>query len=315
MRKPKITALLLIVIMIAAACLTGCDTGQDTTQTEEYQYETEPGDHVIYGIKYSVPETHWVYMFNAEQLGTGDEWIDLEISDGGYELPELKESDKITINGRDCYLHDEPSGTTFWDKSLIIPQAEEKKYIEVSADFIDKGDMKKADKFFKSLMEGLEFTEDEGYVVCKDYISVGGVRIPAKGLKPSQFFYGLMDLDATDGMVSMQIDFDDEGYAKGVEQAFADTESDDEDEEDDGSTLLDSGALEIDGVKGKWCRWLDSMPDSMTYLTHVIMVPNDDMQTIIRFGYDFNGDVDDLSQYDDQIKELQEQISVMTAEK
>lgn len=315
MRKHNTTALLLIAIMIVVSVLAGCSAGQDTAQEEDIKITTVPGDHVAYGIKYSVPETHWSYMFNAEQLGNGDEWIDLEISDGGYELPELKESDKITINGRDCYLHDEPAGTTFWDKSLIIPQSVENKYIEVSADFIEKGDMKKTDKFFKSLMDGLEFTEDKGYVVCKDYISVGGVRIPAKGLKPSQFFYGLMDLDATDGMVSMQIDFDDEGYAKGVEQAFADTESDEEDEEDDGSTLLDSGTLEIDGVKGKWCRWLDSMPDSMTYLTHAIMVPNDDMQTIMRFGYDFNGDVDDLSQYDDQIKELQEQIRVMTAEK
>ncbi len=56
-------------------------------------------------------------------------------------------------------------------------------------------------------MNRIEFTENEGYIACKDYISVGGVRIPTEGLEPSYFSYGLMDEEKTGGLVSAQIFF------------------------------------------------------------------------------------------------------------
>ena len=36
----------------------------------------------------------------------------------------------------------------------------------------------------------MKFTGEEGYKACSDYLLVGGVRIPAAGMKPVQFFYG-----------------------------------------------------------------------------------------------------------------------------
>jgi len=51
------------------------------------------------------------------------------------------------------------------------------------------------------------------------------------------------------------------------------------------------------------------MPNS---LGPVMNGPIDDLQTIMIFEYNFNGEVEDRSQYDDQIKKLQEQIRVMS---
>ena len=292
MRKRTITEVFIAIVIIMTACLPGCGTVQNSAQ-KGANNATGPGDHEAYGVRYDVPETYWIYMFDADQLGTGDEWIDLEISGHEGKPTAPKDSETIEIDGRECYLFGD-----YTSKSLLIPEAGGNKYIEIRSDFIQDPD--EADTFYKELLNGIQYTDDEGYVVCRDYISVGGVRIPAKGLNPSQFFYGLMDVEATDGLVSVQIDFDDDAYRKGLEQTFAGIEKDYSD------TLLGSGTIEINGAECRWYTWVDGLADSMTYMSHVIMIPIDELQTIMCISYDFDADVEDLTRYDDRIKELDE---------
>lgn len=293
MRRRKSAALLIIIMMTAAAFLPGCGTGQDAAQKDGNT--AGPGGHEAYGISYDVPETDWIYMLNAEQLGTGEEWFDLEISGHEGKPSPPKDSYKQTVDGRECCLYGDAES-----KTLLIPQADGNKYIEIRNDFVQDPD--KTDAFFKELIEGLEYTDDEGYIACKEYISVGGVRIPARGLKPAQFFYGLMDEEATDGLVSVQIDFHDDAYSEGVEKLFDETGLEDSD------SLLDDGAIRIGDADGKWYTYIDSLAGSMTYMSHVIMIPVDELQTIMCISYDFDAEVDDLSRYEERIKEIDARI-------
>ena len=318
MRKRNTAAVLLVVMITATAVfLAGCGSGQpgtpddtpsDTTsETGEYV----PGIHEAYGISYAVPDTNWIYMFNAEQLGTGDEFIDMEIACGEAEngleavwkaARKEEYSGSRSVDGRECYWYDINSSDG-WSKYLLIPQSEENKYIEIRSDFIETADKEKADAFYEEILNGIKFTDYKGYKACKEYIEAGGVRIPSYGMKPVQFFYGLMDDAETDGMVSAQIDFDEESYEKGPEQTFAEMSWED-------VRLIGDGKIEIDGIEGKWYTWLDELPDSMPYMSHVIMIPNDETQTLMNIDYDFNADVGDVSIYDDRIKELDSQIHV-----
>ena len=315
MKKRNIISILLIGMMILSAFLAGCSPEQpedeDDVQSED-NYSYVPGMHEVYGVSFEVPESEWIYMFNADQLGTGDEFIDLEISDGeaenGLEAvwkgARTEESGSKTIDGKECYWYG-GSEDGDWSKVLLIPQSDDKKYIEIRSDFIQ--DKKSADAFFEELLEGIEFTDDKSNRISKDYIQVGGARIPAAGLNPAQFFYGTMDLEATDGMASVQIDFDSENYEKGAEQAFAEIGWED-------LELLNDGPFENDGIKGKWYTCRDMFEeDSMSYMEHVIMIPNDETKTIVSIDYSFDGEVDDLSRYDDRIKELDGKISVPAA--
>ena len=305
MRKRKAAAVILIVIMFSV-CLAGCSAEQENASA--------PGGHVAYGISYEVPETDWVYMFNSDRLGNGDEWIDLEISgcDGKPYVPEGAR--KANISGRECYLCESRGmpgeGTSYWSKVLLIPYADGDKYIEIRDDFIEEQAKAEADAFFEDVLNGLEFTGDEGYIVSKDYISVGGVRIPAKGLRPCQFFYGLMDEENAGGMISLQIDFDDKGYKKGLEETFFKIVK------DNAELLLGDGAIKTCCTDNKWYTILDGMPggDEMTYLSHVVMIPVDELQTIMRIEYDFDGEVEDLGQYNERIKELDGQIHAAETE-
>ena len=294
MRKRNPAAVLMIALMIAAAFLTGCGAGQDAAQTEENN-ASAAGGHEAYGISYEVPETDWIYMFNAGQLGTGEEWIDIEISGHEGRPSPPKDSYKQTVDGRECCIYGDDGGRT-----LLIPQADGNRYIEIRNDFVDDPD--KTDAFFKELIEGSEYTDDEGYIACKEYISVGGVRIPARGLRPAQFFYGLMDEEVTDGLVSVQIDFHDDAYSMGVEKLFDETGLEGSD------LLLDDGPIRIGDADGKWYTYIDSLAGSMTYMSHVIMIPVDELQTIMCISYDFDAEGDDLSRYEERIKELDGQI-------
>ena len=261
MRKRNRTAILFIVLMTAALLLAGCKS-EPSGKKDDGNSTYEPGIHEAYGVSYAVPDTDWIYMFNAEQLGSGDEFIDMEISGGKAEkgLEEVWKSERTkdnsgseTIDGRECYWYD-----------------------------INKAG--------------------------SDYITVGGVRIPSAGMKPVQFFYGLMDLDATDGLASVQIDFNEENYEKGPEKTFSELDW------IETQTLLDNGTIEIDGTKGVWYTWIDDIPDALPYISHVILLPNDETQTLMQIDYDFDGTVDDKSRYDDRMKEFDAQISVVKAD-
>lgn len=319
MRKRNKTAIIFIAIMTAAAVfLSGCNSAAPEEQNNSPQendnndaYVYVPGIHEAYGISYAVPDTEWIYMFNAEQFGSGDELIDMEIT--GKEADDsleavwkeegaTEDSGSETIDGRECYWYNSVEDDSL-TKVLLIPQSDDKKYIEIRSDFIDIRDKEKADAFFTELLEGMKFTGEEGYKACSDYLLVGGVRIPAAGMKPVQFFYGEMDVEAedSDGMASVQVDFDEENYEKGAEKTFAEMKWTDLD-------LLGDGPFEADGIEGKWYTCRDSLPDSMTYMTHAVMIPNDETKTLMRIEYNFNADVDDISIYDDRITELDGQI-------
>ena len=226
MRKRNKTAIIFIAIMTAAAVfLSGCNSAAPEEQNNSPQendnndaYVYVPGIHEAYGISYAVPDTEWIYMFNAEQFGSGDELIDMEIT--GKEADDsleavwkeegaTEDSGSETIDGRECYWYNSVEDDSL-TKVLLIPQSDDKKYIEIRSDFIDIRDKEKADAFFTELLEGMKFTGEEGYKACSDYLLVGGVRIPAAGMKPVQFFYGEMDVEAedSDGMASVQVDFD-----------------------------------------------------------------------------------------------------------
>ena len=227
MRKRNRAAILFIVLMTAALLLAGCKS-EPSGKKDDGNSTYEPGIHEAYGVSYAVPDTDWIYMFNAEQLGSGDEFIDMEISGGKAEkgLEEVWKSERTkdnsgseTIDGRECYWYDINDGD-MWSKTLLIPQSDENKYIKINSEFIEAEDKEKADAFYEDILKGIEFTDDKGCKAGSDYITVGGVRIPSAGMKPVQFFYGLMDLDATDGLASVQIDFNEENYEKGPEKTF-----------------------------------------------------------------------------------------------
>ncbi len=76
--------------------------------------------------------------------------------------------------------------------------------------------------------------------------------------------------------------------------------------EENSDWLWDDGSMEIDGVKCKWYTLLENTPDSdeLFYMSHFIMIPKDDLQTMMYIEYDFNGGAEDISQYDNLIKEL-----------
>ena len=288
--KKKLAALSFAAVMLTAAiALTGC--GGQETAPQGVDKESIPAEgHEIYGVSYAVPETQWTYMFNADQLGDGEELIDLDISGGEAE------------EGLEAYWKEVREAEEYHEDHYVLKDSG--KYVKISSDFIMEEDKKSADKLFKEVLNGIEFVDSKAYIVNEDYICLGGACIPAKGLQPTQLFYGLMDLEETGGLVSAQISFSSEGYQQDVEKVF---EGMDWDEDD---PPQDDGTLEIDGVKVKWYTWLDRLPDSMTYLSYNMMIPLDDTKQIVSITYDFNGDVDDLSQYDDQIKELTEQVHI-----
>ena len=331
MRNILAPILFAAVMITAAVCLAGC--GGQESALQGVDKESIPAEgHEIYGVRYAVPETQWTYMFNADQLGDGEELIDLDISGGeaeegleaywkevreAEEYHEdhyvLKDSGKKTIDGRDCFWYDkyddghaeeDMETMPYWRKTLLIPQTDGNKYVKISSDFIMETDKKKADKLYKELLNGIEFADSKAYIVNEDYICLGGTCIPAKGLQPTQLFYGLMDLEETGGLVSAQIGFSSENHQQDVEKIFEGMDWDKD------SPLQDDGTMKIDGVKVKWYTWLDRLPDSMTYLSYNMMIPLDGGKQIVSITYDFNGDVDDLSQYDDQIKELAEQVHI-----
>lgn len=315
MRKRNRAAILFIVLMTAALLLAGCKS-EPSGKKDDGNSTYEPGIHEAYGVSYAVPDTDWIYMFNAEQLGSGDEFIDMEISGGKAEkgLEEVWKSARTkdnsgseTIDGRECYWYDINDGD-MWSKTLLIPQSDENKYIKINSEFIEAEDKEKADAFYEDILKGIEFTDDKGCKAGSDYITVGGVRIPSAGMKPVQFFYGLMDLDATDGLASVQIDFNEENYEKGPEKTFSELDW------IETQTLLDNGTIEIDGTKGVWYTWIDDIPDALPYISHVILLPNDETQTLMQIDYDFDGTVDDKSRYDDRMKEFDAQISVLKAD-
>ena len=329
----KILTILLCTIL-ALSMLAGCSGigsgagsgGQDATQEEYVKRASAPGTHDIYGITFPVQDTYWSYMFNAGQLGSGEEWIDFEIN-CWLEDPDLPaEYETIERDGREFYyceiLEDTGGDIPMWSYVIIIPQPDEGKYIEIRSDFIEKKYKKKAKKFYESLVDGIRFTDDEGHVIRTDFISVDGIRIPADGLRPSQFFFRIMDVETMDGVVSIQIDFNDEAYEAGIGQTLAElkakaegkSEVEDYEDEDYGSPVTDCGPLEIDGVECGWYTrvddWSPEESDMMPYLTHVIMVPIDELQTTAYFEYDFYADEEDLSIYDDCIRELDTQIHI-----
>ena len=193
----------------------------------------------------------------------------------------------------------------FWKKALFLPQADENKYIVIRSDFIEEQDKATADELFEKLINGIVFTEDKGYFLNNDYVSAGGVWIPLEGIQPVQLFYGLMDESETGGFVSGQVSFDQEDYSKDLEQLISENESDDE---ADGNSLRDKGDFELGDTKGKWYTVIDALPDSMPYLTLVVLIPNEDAKAIISFSYDFNGGVDNLDQYQDRMEELKSHI-------
>lgn len=330
--KHKFAVILIAAAMMtAAASLAGCGTQETALQGVDKASIPSEG-YELYGVSYAMPETQWTYMFNADQLGDGAELIDLDISGGeaeegleaywkevreAEEYHEdhyvLKDSGKKTIDGRECFWYDkyddghaeeDMETMPYWRKTLLIPQDEGNKYVKISCDFIEEADKKKADKFFRALLNGIEFVDSKAYIVNEDYICLGGTCISAKGLQPAQLFYGLMDLEDTGGMSSAQLSVSSVNYQQDVEKVF---EGMDWDEDD---PPLDDGTLEIDGVKAKWYTWLDRLPDSMTHLSYNVLIPLDDTKQIVSITYNFNGDVDDLSRYDDQIKEMTEQIHI-----
>lgn len=326
MLKRNTAAVLFIIIMTAAACLAGCGSGQPANQGNDQEAAWQDV-HEAYGVSYVVPETEWSYMFDAEQLGSGEEWVDLDISGRKTEegLKEywnkarqmdiesgedsvLKDSGIETIDGRKCYWYDRYSGgpeeMPYWSKVLLIPQAGGNKFIEIRSDFIEEADKDKADAFFDELLKSVEFTDDGSFAIDSEHISAGGVKFSAQGLETSQLFYGLMYEGNTDGLVSMQVDFDYEDYAKGPEQAFADM-----DWEDD-STLKNDGTVGIGGVPCKWYAWTDSLPDSMTYMSYVVMIPNDELEAIMCITYDFDAEKEGVDNSEEMLKKLVEQIHI-----
>lgn len=329
--KHKFAVILIAAAMMTAASLAGCGTQETAPQETALQgidkESIPPEGYEFYGVSYAMPETQWTYMFNTDQPCSGVEMMNLDISGGEAEkglkaywkevcMSEeyyednyvLKDSGEETIDGRVCYWYDKyddgGEAVANWRKTLLIPQNDGNKYVEIKSDFIEEEYKEKAGKFFKELLNGIEFVDSKAYIVNEDYICAGGACIPAKGLQPAQLFYGLMDLEDTGGLVSAQLGVSSENYQQDVEKVF---EGMDWDEED---PPLDDGTLEIDGVKAKWYIWLDPLPDSMTYLGYHVMIPLDDTKQIVSITYHFNGDVDDPSQYDDQIKELTEQIHI-----
>ena len=248
MRKRNRAAILFIVLMTAALLLAGCKS-EPSGKKDDGNSTYEPGIHEAYGVSYAVPDTDWIYMFNAEQLGSGDEFIDMEISGGKAEkgLEEVWKSERTkdnsgseTIDGRECYWYDINDGD-MWSKTLLIPQSDENKYIKINSEFIEAEDKEKADAFYEDILKGIEL----------DWIET--------------------------------------------------------------QTLLDNGTIEIDGTKGVWYTWIDDIPDALPYISHVILLPNDETQTLMQIDYDFDGTVDDKSRYDDRMKEFDAQISVVKA--
>ena len=204
MRRQNRIAYLAAAVMIAAISLAGCGSQQDIQQDAQQRVQaiadglpSDPDHHEAYGISYEMPQAHWTYMFNTDLLGTGDEYIDMDIESiesekslKGYwkeeresgGLPEseleedqyvLKDSGKISVGDRDCYWYDATTGggevMLFWKKALFLPQADENKYIVIRSDFIEEQDKATADELFEKLINGIVFTEDKGYFLNNDY--------------------------------------------------------------------------------------------------------------------------------------------------
>jgi hypothetical protein len=130
----------------AAVFLSGCNSAAPEEQNNSPQendnndaYVYVPGIHEAYGISYAVPDTEWIYMFNAEQFGSGDELIDMEIT--GKEADDsleavwkeegaTEDSGSETIDGRECYWYNSVEDDSL-TKVLLIPQSDDKKYIEI----------------------------------------------------------------------------------------------------------------------------------------------------------------------------------------
>ena len=333
MRKRNTAALLFVILLTAAVCLAGCGREQPAEQPADQPAEQGNNEkasssaHEAYGVSYVVPDTDWDYMFNADQLGSGEEWADLEISgksaeeglkeywekackmdDPDDEDSVLKDSGSKEVDGRECYWYDRYSddseGMSYWIKVILIPQSDDNRFIEIRSDFIESEDKEKADSFFDELLNHVEFTDDESFMISDEYIAAGGVKLSAKGLKPGQLFYGLTNEEDTDGLVSMHVDFDEDGYAEGPEQAFVDMDW------EENSMLKGDGKIEIDGVQCKWYAYVDSMPDSMTYMSYVVMIPHDDLKTIMSIAYDFDADKKGADDLEEHINKIKEQIHI-----
>ena len=317
MRKHNRAALLLMVLMIAESVfLAGCGSGSDTSMKDIAIPDYEPGSHVIYGVNYPAQADYWMYSFNAEQLGDGEEWIDFDITCWQGESPGIPyDYETKEVDGKEAYYYsykEETGGEVpLWSEVIMIPL--DGKYIEIRSDFIEKNEKKKAEKFFKKLFDEMTFIDYEGHVVCADYLILDGLCIPAEGLKPSQFFIYTEDMEIAPDCNSLQIDFSEDAYEKGIGNVIEEFKKDKED------PILDGDTLEIDGVEAGWYTraddWSAEESDMMPYLTHVIMVPADEVQSVAFLEYNFNGDIEDFSIYDEQIKALDENIHIMPAEK
>lgn len=301
----KLYVIMISLLMISM--LAGCGTGEDAAQEEYVKRASEPGMHEIYGISFPVQATYWAYMFEAEELGSGDEWIRLDINFWPEEPVLLPSIETKEMDGREIYLYDIGDGF-----GIMIPSADGKSYIEIRTDFVELPDRDKTEQFYRDLLDGIIVTEDEGNVVRTDYISVDGIRIPAEGLRPDSFAYGIADTEDPADYIDLQIYFSDEDYTKGTEQILAELGSNED------SSLAGSGPFENGGIKGGWYNWANEwFPedcDSLPYYTHNILVPVDELRTMVTFGYSFDADVDDLSIYDAKIKALDEQIHAVSAE-
>ena len=303
MKKLHLTLIGVLMMLLLA----GCGAGEDVAQEEYVKRASEPGMHEIYGISFPVQSTYWSYMFDAEELGSGEDWAGLDINYWPEEpaLPGAKETKEM--NGREIRLIDNGDGF-----QIMIPSVDGKSYTEIRTDFVERNDREKTEKFYRDLMDGIIITEDEGNVVRTDYISVDGIRIPAKGLRPIQFAYGIEDTEETAELLDLQIDFSDEDYKKGTEQILAELGANDD------IWMMGSGPFDNGGIKGVWYNkgdeWYPEDCDSLPYYTHYILVPVDELQTMATFEYGYDGDVDDFSIYDAKIKELDEKIHAVSVE-
>jgi hypothetical protein len=312
----------------------------------------DPED-AMYGYSSDDPadgsDCDWSYSFTVDQLGTGDEnnelqirskhtkrsleavWQEaaftsfteaLEAYDDGETYSKQEEfektsSGKISIGDKECYWYNTYDGSDCFEHicmTLLIPQAEENKYIVIEhnvglGDTEKKENKEKADTFFKELLNGLRFTDSLDHVIRKDYITIGGVQIPAEGMHPRRFDYATLETSATGNTEYTQVVFLAGNEAKETEQLYNDMAW------DETGGLLDDGTIDIDGVTGKWYTTLttgtgapeDQEPEGLC-MGHDILIPVDEMQTTMDIEYVFDGSVKDRSRYDKLIKQLDAQL-------